>query len=474
MVEVDKEQALFLEDRFDAPRGVVDLRFEEGTLLAEGVGETSALGGQWVYDDRVSAWRSPAVAYRRALGALLKNGWAVMDEARDYEDLCATLELRYRPYEHQREALDAWKEADRRGVVVLPTGAGKSYVAMLAMEDVGRSALVVVPTIDLMSQWVGKLEEAFGIEVGMLGGGAHEVRRITVSTYDSAAIHMHRLGAQFGMVVFDEVHHLPGEVYRQGARQCLAPFRLGLTATPERSDGKHRDFRDLLGPICYRKSIRDLSGDILADYEVRTIEVAMNIDDRQRYDAERAVYRGFVEEEGIRLGGLHGWRRFLAATNQSDRGRRALEAYYNQKRLALVHDEKLECLYDVLERHPTDRVLVFTNDNDSVYRISETLLAPAITHQTRIKERREILERFREGEYRILITSKVLNEGVDIPEATMAVILAGSGSVREHVQRLGRILRRSEDKKAILYELVTHDSLESHVSRRRREHDAYQ
>jgi len=101
-------------------------------------------------------------------------------------------------------------------------------------------------------------------------------------------------------------------------------------------------------------------------------------------------------------------------------------------------------------------------------------LCPAITHQTRVKERRNILEKFRNGDLRILVTSKVLNEGVDIPEASMAVVLAGSGSVREHVQRLGRILRRKEGKKAVLYELVTVDSVESHVSKRRRKHDAYQ
>ncbi len=470
----NKVSRLFLADRFERPQREVELLFDEGTLVVSGVEEQEAMAHWWTFDDRVDAWRCSGGRYRQALAELLRKGWAVMDRARDYEEFEHDLVLDYRPYEHQREALDAWEKQGKRGVVVLPTGSGKTYVAMLAMGLAARSTLVVVPTIDLMSQWVANLEEAFQIEVGMLGGGSHDVREVTVSTYDSAAIHMHRIGGRFGMVIFDEAHHLPGEVYRQGARQCVAPFRLGLTATPERSDGGHGDFDRLVGPICYRKSIRDLSGDILADYEVRTIEVAMDEGDRQRYESERAIYRGFVDEDGIRLGGLRGWRRFLAATNRSDRGRRALEAYHNQKRLALVHDAKLERLYDLLERHQEERILVFTNDNASVYQISERLLAPVITHQTRIKERREVLERFRKGDYRVLITSKVLNEGVDIPEATMAVILAGSGSVREHVQRLGRILRRSEGKRALLYELVTENSVESHVSQRRREHDAYQ
>ena len=471
---MDDSTTLFLGDRFDAPRGGVTLRFEEGTLLADGLDKEEAAGTVWIFDERVDAWRCPAYRYRRALGELLKAGWEVEDRARAYGALEGELRRPFRPFEHQSQGLDAWKKAERRGVVVLPTGSGKSYLAALAIDEARRSTLVVVPTIDLMTQWVGNLEEAFGGPVGMLGGGYHEVELITVSTYDSAAIHMGRLGDRFGLLVFDEVHHLPGEVYRQGARHSIAPFRLGLTATPERADGSHRDFDDLVGPIVFRKSIKELSGHILADYEVRTMEVAMNDADRQIYDDARAVYRGFVEGNGIRLGGLHGWRRFLAATSRSDEGRRALKAYHLQKRMALVHDEKLSLMYEILSRHRDEQTLIFTNENASVYEISEALLCPAITHETRVKERREILQKFRQGQYRLLVTSKVLNEGVDIPEASVAVILAGSGSVREHVQRLGRILRRAENKKAILYELVTVDSVESHVSRRRREHDAYQ
>ncbi len=468
------ERNWFLEEKFESPRGEIRLRFEEGTLIAEGFDDGDQMGEWWAFDDRIDAWRCPAFRYRRALGEMLKQGWKVEDRARRYERCSAQIERRFRPYEHQSQGLRAWTENECRGVVVLPTGAGKSYLAVLAIAGVERQTLVVVPTIDLMTQWVGNLEEAFGGPVGMLGGGYHEVEAITVSTYDSAAIHMHRLGDRFGLVVFDEVHHLPGQIYRQASRQCIAPYRLGLTATPERADGGHRDLDYLVGPIVYRKSIKELSGEILADYEVRTLEVAMNEADREFYERERGIYRGFVDDENIRLGGLRGWRRFLAATSRSDAGRRALKAYHAQKRMALVHEEKLALLYELLERHAEDRILIFTNDNASVYAISEAILCPAITHETRVKERRNILEKFRCGDYRVLVTSKVLNEGVDIPEASMAVVLAGSGSVREHVQRLGRILRRSKGKRALLYELVTVDSVESHVSRRRREHDAYQ
>jgi superfamily II DNA or RNA helicase len=99
---------------------------------------------------------------------------------------------------------------------------------------------------------------------------------------------------------------------------------------------------------------------------------------------------------------------------------------------------------------------------------------PAITHQTKTKERRAILQRFHAGEYTVLVTSQVLNEGVDVPAAGVGVVLSGTGSVREHVQRLGRLLRKFEGKQAVLYEVVARGTAEEFTSERRRQHHAYQ
>jgi superfamily II DNA or RNA helicase len=126
-----------------------------------------------------------------------------------------------------------------------------------------------------------------------------------------------------------------------------------------------------------------------------------------------------------------------------------------------------------LLQHRGERTLIFTQDNATAYAVSRLFLVPAITHQTKVKERSEILERFSRGDYSAVVTSKVLNEGVDVPEASVAIVMSGSGSVREHVQRLGRILRRRGDKRATLYELVSVKTGESYTSQRRREHEAY-
>jgi superfamily II DNA or RNA helicase len=123
--------------------------------------------------------------------------------------------------------------------------------------------------------------------------------------------------------------------------------------------------------------------------------------------------------------------------------------------------------------HRADRSIVFTEDNATAYLVSRRFLVPAITHQTKVKERSAILSALAAGTIGAVVTSKVLNEGVDVPDANVAVVLSGSGSVREHVQRLGRILRKKDGKRAVLYELVTANTTEELTSDRRREHDAY-
>ena len=143
-------------------------------------------------------------------------------------------------------------------------------------------------------------------------------------------------------------------------------------------------------------------------------------------------------------------------------------------------DGKLETLAELLDRHREDRVIVFAAHTDLVYDIAERFLVPAVTGETGAAERREILERFRRGDYSRVVAANVLDEGVDVPDANVAVVLSGSGSEREFTQRLGRVLRPKEDGgvdatdpatptgRALLYEVVTAETAEERVSRRRR------
>lgn len=459
----------------------VRLRFEGGTLVVEGdpAADLPALSlpGCCRWDPRVGRWRAMGQHYRDVYAALHRlegtGTIGLQDDARGYATLSLEMRRERTPRPYQTEAVEAWRSAGRRGVVVLPTGAGKSDVAERVMRAVERSTLVVVPTIDLMNQWYDGLLTAFALEeVGLLGGGYHDVRPVTVTTYDSAAIHLPRYGDRFGLLVFDEVHHLPGPSWSEAARAAIAPFRLGLTATPERQDGREDVLEELVGPVVYRRSIRELAGEFLAEYEVEQVTVHLTEDERLRYDEMRGIYLEFVRSSGVNFA-REGWGGFVRRSSGSREGRRAMRAYREQRRIALTCSRKLEFVERTLARHAHDRVIVFTNDNDTVYALSRALLLPAITHQTPTRERREILQRFNDGTYPAVVTARVLNEGVDVPEANVAVVLSGSGSVREHVQRLGRILRKREGKRARLYEVTTADTVEQAVSERRREHDAY-
>ena len=451
------------------------LAFRGGTIEVTGLPVGAPAPPECRWDPRTACFRAPASAYaavRRAFGG---GDGTVEDRARRYGDLDLGARVHREPRPYQSEALAAWRARQGRGVVVLPTGAGKTWVACLAIEDKRRSTLVIAPTLDLVRQWYDVLRTTFGIPVGVIGGGEYDVRSVTVSTYDSAHLHMEHLGDRFGLVVFDECHHLPGPAYALAARACVAPFRLGLTATPERADGRHADLDTLVGPIVYRKDIVDLSatGGYLAPYDTVRLTVELGPDDRRAHDEARGIYRDFLARNGIRMSTPSGWSDFIIRSARSDDGRRAMAAYRRQREIAFAAPAKLDYVELLLDRHRDDRALLFTQDNATAYEISRRFLIPIITHETRVRERSEILAGLADGGYGAVVTSKVLNEGVDIPEAAVAIVVSGSASVREHVQRLGRVLRAREGKRALLYELVTAGTTETFTSARRRDHSAY-
>ena len=452
---------------------MVTLRFVAGTLEVRGLDSADLPAPEACrWDERSRCHRAPAMAYAGIVRALVRGKVEYDDQAADYPTIDG-VRVHRSPRPYQTKALESWKRARGRGVVVLPTGAGKSHVAMMAMDDKRRATLVVAPTLDLVRQWYDLLRTTFSVPVGVVGGGEHEVLPLTVTTYDSAHLHMDSFGARFGMVVFDECHHLPSESYALAARLCLAPYRLGLSATPERADGREDALAELIGPVVYREEIAELSGGYLAEYDTERIAVELSPADRAEYEEERGVYRAFVQQQGIRMSSPRGWSEFIMRSARSEAGRRAMRAYRRQRELAFAAPEKLEYVEHLLGVHGNDRMLVFTDDNATAYRVSRRFLVPVITHQTKVKERSDILERFAKGDYGAVVTSRVLNEGVDVPDANVAVVMSGTGSVREHVQRLGRILRPKGGKRAVLYEIVTANTGETFTSQRRREHDAY-
>ena len=442
----------------------VTLAFEDGTVRIEGdVPDLPFVEP----DPRSKTARAPAVRYAALREALDERGVDYDDRVLDAPQLDVQSAYELRAY--QREALDAWRANDDRGCLELPTGSGKTVIGLAAIEALDTAALVVVPTIDLLEQWRRECETEFRVEVGQLGGGEQRVEALTVATYDSAYLRADDVGDRFGLVVFDEVHHLGGEGYREIARLVAAPARLGLTATFERPDGAHGIIEGLCGPLVHRIAPEDLAGEHLAAYDIKRLEVELSDAERAEYDDHRETFTNYLARSNLDMQSGSDYRKLVLRSGNDPEAREALLANQRAREVMMNADAKVTTLADLLDRHRDDRIIVFTAHNDLVYRLSERFLLPAITHQTGATERRAILAKFREGTYSRIVAANVLDEGVDVPAANVAVVLSGSGSTREFTQRLGRILRPTEDdRRALLYEVVTEGTAEESVAERRR------
>src|ERR1041384_532380 len=242
----------------------LSLTFVAGTLELRGLAADAPAPAGCLWDARAACHRAPAIAYAELIRALIRSKLAHDDQARAYPTLEHGMRVRRAPRPYQTEALAAWQAQRCRGVGGLSHGAGKSQLACMASEAKRRATLVVAPTLDLVRQWYDLLRTTFGVAIGVVGGGDHDVQPLTVTTYASAYLHREHPGARCGLIVFDECHHLPGASYALAARAALAPFRLGLTATPDREAA----LDELIGAVAYRKEITDLAGDFLAEYDV--------------------------------------------------------------------------------------------------------------------------------------------------------------------------------------------------------------
>jgi len=373
------------------------------------------------------------------------------------------------PRSYQVEALTAWLQHRGRGVVVLPTGAGKTVVALMAIERLALRTLIVVPTIELLAQWQRAICEHLGLPgnaVGMVGGGRREMRDLTVITFDSAAMPRRRLDG-FGLLIVDEVHHLPAAQYRRIVSKVAAPCRLGLSATPERLDGRHHDLDTLIGPVVFHRLPSDLRRERhIADYRERRVYVDLSPVEQGRYELLMAEFRWYVARHGLATGG-NCFEALVRRAGYDQAARQALQAQRQAHMIALNAEAKMAHIAKLLARHRDDRVLIFAEYTALVDAISHRLLIPAITYRTEARERRAVLEGFRAGRYSKLVTGRVLNEGVDLPDANVAIIASGSSATREYIQRLGRVLR-PKPQTAVLYELITRKTSEARAARRRR------
>ena len=445
---------------------VIELVYDRGTIVLKG--SVFAPPSFFKWDERVKSYRALAFRYWETVTFLKKWSANFRDNVLDLQTgkikLLKTIKLR----NYQKEALENWVKAGKKGVVVLPTGAGKTLVAVAAINFLSMPSLVVVPTLELMDQWEKVLGKYFSVRIGRFGGGRKDIEFLTIATYDSAYLNAEFLGNKFMLLIFDEVHHLPSPGYRQIAELNAAPYRLGLTATPEREDNLHLDLGYLVGPVVYRRSPRELAGRYLADFDIVKVRVKLSDEEREKYFELVDKYKRYLSSRGIKIRSIRDFEKLIMRSGLDKEAREALLAWLEARRIAFNAAAKIEVLKGILAKHRGERIIIFTENNEIVRKISLNFLIPEITYKTSDEERRLIMEKFRKGEINAVVTSKVLEEGVDVPEANVAIVLSGTGSRREFIQRLGRILRPKKGKRAVLYEIVTAGTAETRVSRKRR------
>jgi DNA excision repair protein ERCC-3 len=366
---------------------------------------------------------------------LYEAGYPVVDE-RDLEtgdplDVDLTTELR----DYQRDWVDRFLDR-RAGVFVGPSGSGKTVAATGALAAIGGETLVLVPSRELAGQWRSELLEHTTLapeQIGEYHGGEKEIRPVTVATYQVAGMDRHRSlfgQREWGLIVYDEVHHIPSEVYRRSA-DLQGKHRLGLSATPVREDDRETEIYTLVGPP------------IGTDWDAL-------------FDA------GYVQEPEVEI-------RYLPWATDEERNAYASAERRQKHRIAAENPAKVDEVRHLLAEHPTAKALVFVEWLDHGRTIADAVDAPFVSGETPHHERDRLFEAFRAGEQRTLVVSRVGDEGIDLPNAELAVVASGlGGSRRQGAQRAGRTMRPAGS--ATVYVLATRGTSEEEFAQRRMRH----
>jgi superfamily II DNA or RNA helicase len=353
-----------------------------------------------VWDERIGAFRAQGIFYRDIIDYFNESELRFRDDVLNQLIPCPHLEstpsTKLRGY--QKKALKSWDRSGRRGTIVLPTGAGKTVIAIKAIEIVNQPTIVIVPTLDLLEQWRKRIDKELNVKpVGVLGGGENNLSAVTISTYDSAYIRAPEIGAKFSFIIADEVHHIASEGYRQIAEMFVAPYRMGLTATFEREDLLHKEIPRLIGGVVFRLEPKDLAGSYLSNFRIERRVVDLTEEELEEYGKYHKMFTDYLDSKRIRLITPIQFQRFIMRTARDPDARKALLARNKALQIAFNSESKISALQDILLSNKNERILIFTQHNDLVYKISRRFLIPFITHTTNKEERHQVLEKFNSG-----------------------------------------------------------------------------
>ncbi|MDY3939523.1 MAG: DNA repair helicase XPB [Spirochaetia bacterium] len=378
---------------------------------------------------------------------LIYIGYPVEDKAALTDGDPLTLSLRTptaasgKPFtvrDYQADAVKAFYRPNTPGtgygVIVLPCGSGKTVVGINALNELQCAALILTTNIAAVHQWKEELLDKTTLtadQIGEYSGAVKEIKDVTIATYQILtwrgsnkeefphfSVFMQR---KWGLIIYDEVHLLPAPVFRITA-EIQAMRRLGLTATLIREDGLEKDVFSLVGPKRYDVPWKDLEQQgWIASACCREIRIDLPEEDQIRYAVadKRSKYR-------------------IASENR----------------------RKIDRVKKLISLHKDDSIIIIGQYISQLEAVAEAVGAPLITGQTPTALREELYRRFKSGEEKIIIVSKVANFAIDLPDASVAIQISGTfGSRQEEAQRLGRILRPKK-KEAVFYSLVTNGTTE--------------
>lgn len=388
-----------------AERAQSSVTFVGGTLLVEGpaseelvrASNRNQLSKRDTLHNDVGLLRVPAywfgdIASRadqrgHTLRGDLREAWGVAPASWEHLQLRA----------YQEEALLAWL-VDRRGVIAMPTGAGKTKVAVAALLACGVPSVILCPTRALLAHWSSELSTTIREHIGVVGDGQRRLERVTVMTFESAYRHLDEIGDRFGLLVVDEVHHFASGARAEALEVCAAPYRLGLSATapPSGSQGAAR-LDDLIGPVVMEISIAELVGKHLAPASILTIPVELEPSERSLYDRWVAPFAR-LRRAFFAVNRRATYDEMLRSVSSSTSGSAALRDYANAVGLTRFPRAKERLVSALLARHRAERTIVFTARVDDAYRIAERDLIPVITAEVSSREARASWRSFAMGE----------------------------------------------------------------------------
>ncbi|WP_070807836.1 DEAD/DEAH box helicase [Pyrodictium occultum] len=430
--------------------------------------------------DYLAVFRDKGVVrYSRALRGFVVKPYALLDvierlrhegfSIHDRTGLLGTgsypISFRGKLRDYQEEAVDTWIRNGYRGVIALPTGAGKTVVALAAMARLSVPTLIVVYTREQLVEWMDKIEKFTSLSkssVGAFYSDEKSVKPVTIATYQSAFRNIGLLFDKFSLLVVDEAHHLPADKFRAIAESVLAPYRLGLSATPYREDGKHEELFRLVGGVVYERSIEDLmSAGYIASFEIIPVLVDLSRKELEEYKRLRKDY--LVLARGRRVEEL-----VKAASMGDESARKALQLLARIRRILALSKSKLEKARSIIEAEYMrgSKIIVFTQYVDQAQAVGKELGIPVVTGKTEKSKRKIIFELFKHNRLKALVLTTVGDEGIDIPDANVGVVLSGTASRRQFIQRLGRLLRPKPGKSAKLYYIAIRGTQEEATLRK--------